>query len=247
MRVMIQRNLFSMPPSPGIMKRLSTVNDELATGVGSSILWKTINVDENYIDGQTSLDKFDQIENIVLSAKAGKGNDPQATLWHWAARCNNPWPISQFLQDPVACQSLMFLNSAGKTALELANEYGHRAVADLLQVYITQNNLLAAEGGNKLLHVDPMTTQQHSPEVIAALVAKSIIPIINDRFETTRQTAEHHHAEVIKGLDKKMNSLKGSVHQRIDDLDHRLMGNPDELVDENNIPPLDLHSRSKRI
>jgi hypothetical protein len=104
------------------LDRLEEANQKLNNGLGGSNKWKDLNLDDNYRDSLNSWLKFEEIEIVVNEAWRGKESNPLATLWHWAARCNKSWPISQFLKDPIACESFMALDSNGKTALDIANE-----------------------------------------------------------------------------------------------------------------------------
>jgi hypothetical protein len=123
--------------------RWTEVDRILDTDVTRSRSWKDIDIDENYVDGITSWGKFEEIEAVVLAANAGAGKDPDATLWHWAARCNKTWPISQFLKDPIACASLMALDKGKRTALQVADDCKNTAAADMLRAYMTEHNLVA--------------------------------------------------------------------------------------------------------
>src|SRR5688572_6032938 len=76
-------------------------NAKLANGLGHSQEWKELDVDEAYVDFETSWRKYEAIEAVVYAAWADREKDPLATLWHFAARCNQAWLISQFLKDPI--------------------------------------------------------------------------------------------------------------------------------------------------
>jgi hypothetical protein len=77
-------------------------NTKLDTGLGGSKKWKNLHL-ESSEELRICSPEFEEIEAVVNAAWEGKESNPLATLWHWAARCNKPWPISQFLNDSIAC------------------------------------------------------------------------------------------------------------------------------------------------
>lgn len=151
---------------------LRDCNDELATNVGGCDAWRDLNVDENYVDWKTAWGKLEEIEAVVQAAKAGKTNDPKATLLHWAARCNKTWPISQFLTDP-ACD-VMALDSEGRTALEMAIEFNITgrfcASAKLLKAHIEKHNL-----------VKPIVPTKSTATSSASFSSANSIPVLSGK------------------------------------------------------------------
>jgi hypothetical protein len=141
---------WSTHPSP--KKRISICNEILQPptnygkppGPGPNDLvkgWADLNVDEPYISWETSWHRFEEIETILLVAQSGYRKDPKATLWHWAAEYNKTWPISQFLADSTARETLMALNGQGYTALEVARAHSNTAAINMLETYMIKNNL----------------------------------------------------------------------------------------------------------
>jgi serine/threonine protein kinase/ankyrin repeat protein len=98
--------------------------------------WRDLNIDENYVDFDTSWGKFLQIENVIgRSTDCARLNYSPKDSWtflHWAAYLNYTWLLSQFLLDTEHVD-VMALDSEGKTALDIALANGSKQAAAMLQ------------------------------------------------------------------------------------------------------------------
>jgi hypothetical protein len=114
--------------------RWQKINERLSNNLCNSSNWKDLDVDENFKDWQTICGKFEEIEAVVNAAFDGQTEDSVANLLHWAARCNKTWVISQFLKDTEHV-NLMALDVSGRTALGVAEAYGSKEAAAMLEAH----------------------------------------------------------------------------------------------------------------
>jgi ankyrin repeat protein len=178
------------------------VQNELDTFVGESKNWRDLDLDENYVDWQTTFRKFSEIETVVLAAKAGKNKSPQSswTLLHWAAHCNKTWPISQFLLDTEHVD-VMALDSEGRTALDVALAGKCNAAIKMLQAHITQNKLVTKAEKQALEQAQALALQQAETKRQAKALQEAKA-LADTKIEQARIAAEKTAREKIEQAEK---------------------------------------------